>query len=299
VVRVDEKCELLKEEKQKIARQFNFSETVFLYHNRSTELPRAEIYTPVNEMDFAGHPVIGTGHILFRQMLQGLPLCSEDSSNQKNATLLTKAGPVGIWYDSGKQTVSAEIPHNVHTHSRPLLAKALSQSQPALRESLTSSQMLQGFPVVSIVKGVTYALADFTDSSDLFAKVSAGSSPLVELDDGWSPSFAGTMYYRRLSFEIQDDNSVVQDLRVRMIAIDLEDPACGSGSATLAAYLALQDGRMNGRYIFNLDQGSEIHRQSHITVDLMLDESGTSVSKILLVGQATLSMSGTLYLPEI
>ncbi|OQE13749.1 hypothetical protein PENSTE_c046G03251 [Penicillium steckii] len=48
VVKVDEKCELSKKEKQKIARQFNFSETVFLYHNASADPPIAEIFTPVN-----------------------------------------------------------------------------------------------------------------------------------------------------------------------------------------------------------------------------------------------------------
>ncbi|OQE13761.1 hypothetical protein PENSTE_c046G09022 [Penicillium steckii] len=232
-------------------------------------------------------------------MLQGPALFKDNSSNETSATLLTKAGPVGIWYDSTRQTVSAEIPHNMHIHSKSLSKNTLSQSQPVLQESLSAGHIPQGFPVVSIVKGVTYALVDFTDSPPLFERVSAGPSPIVELDDGWSPSFAGTMYYRRLKVETKDDNSVVHDLRVRMIAIDLEDPACGSGSATVAAYLALQDGKKNGRYIFNLDQGSEIDRQSYITVDLTLNELGTSVSKIMLVGQAALSMSGSLYLREI
>lgn len=298
MVKVEENYELSKEKKQKIARQFNFSETVFLYHNDPTEPPRAEIYTPVNEMDFAGHPVIGTAHVLFRQMIQGLPLLLKNGSHDASVALTTKAGPVTIRYNHWDETVSAEIPHDVHTHSRQLPARTLCQSQAALRETMSDNQMRQSFPVMSIVKGVTYALVDFTDSPDLFAKVTAGPSPVAELDSEWSPSFTGTIYYRRLKLDLQDDNTVVQDLRIRMIAIDLEDPACGSGSATLATHLALQDGKGDGRYIFNIDQGSEIDRQSYITVDLTLNETGDGISKLLLRGQAALSMSGTLYLPE-
>ena len=117
------------------------------------------------------------------------------------------------------------------------------------------------------------------------------------MDDGWSPSFVGAMYYRRLNIDRSQEKRVVQNLRVRMVAIDLEDPACGSGSATVAAFLALQDGMENGRYIFRLDQGSEIGRQSYITVEVVLNASGDGVESVFLAGQAVVTMSGSLYLP--
>lgn len=206
---------------------------------------------------------------------------------------MTKAGPVAIEYNSEDQTVSAQIPHSIHVHSGCISLQTLAKTQAGLREALMQSD----FPVVSIVKGVTYALVDFTESPGLFTAVCSGPSPMVDLDDGWGPSFVGVMYYRKLKEDRTDDQTLTQDLRVRMIAIDLEDPACGSGSATLASYLALQDGRKNGRYIFNIDQGSEIERQSYITVEVVLNEHGNGVSTVLLGGQAALTMSGNLYLP--
>ncbi|KAJ5173038.1 phenazine biosynthesis-like protein [Penicillium capsulatum] len=274
VIKVDKDHDLSPETKQRIAREFNFSETVFLHHDDPAQAPRADIYTPVNEMDFAGHPVIGTGHVLFRQLLPGLPDSAGTTSCPQ--TLMTKAGPVAIRYKPENQTVSAQIPHNIHIHSKEIPSLTLAKTQTGLREASLQS----GFPVVSIVKGVTYALVDFTKSPDLFAAVSSGPSPTVDLDDGW------------------EGHTLVQDLAVRMIAIDLEDPACDSGTATLASFLALQDGRKNGRYSFNLDQGSEIKRQSYITVEVVLDERGAGVSTVALAGQAALAMSGNLYLPK-
>ncbi|EAW16427.1 PhzF family phenazine biosynthesis protein [Aspergillus fischeri NRRL 181] len=287
---------LSKEQKQKIAREFNFSETVFLYDDDPSQSPRVDIFTPVNEMDFAGHPVIGTGHVLFRNMFQQSPVSTTDG--QEMRTLITKAGPVTIRYDRESRVVSAEIPHDIHTHSKFAPAETLLVTQSSLRKDSNAARLQTGYPVVSIVKGVTYVLADFTNFPDLFASVSASASPTVDLDDGWSPSFTGTMYYRRLGAARMEQDTTVQDLRVRMIAINLEDPACGSGSAALATFLALQDGKENGKYRFNFDQGSEIGRQSYITVEVHLNGRGDGVSTILLAGEAALVTNGWIRLPE-
>ena len=185
VVKVEPNHNLSPETKQRIAREFNFSETVFLHHDDPSQPPRIDIYTPVNEMDFAGHPVIGTGHVLFRQLLPGLPLPSREDREVR--TLVTKVGPVVIRIHREiirihreNQSVSAEIPHNVHIHSNAVSIDALGKTQASLR----GLSMKQDFPVVSIVKGVTYALVDFTDSPEMFASVAAGPSPSVDLDDG-------------------------------------------------------------------------------------------------------------------
>ncbi|KAJ3522044.1 hypothetical protein NM208_g13026 [Fusarium decemcellulare] len=281
---------LSSEKMQQIAREFNFSETIFLRQPESGETPQIRIFTPVNEMEFAGHPVIGGGHVLFRQLLSGpsaQPL-TKDSIDVK-----TNAGIVTLKYNSAAQTVSAEIPHNVHIHSATAPKQAILDTQ----SSLTAESVKDSHPISSIVKGVTYVLVDFTDHADNFAAVKSGPCPAVPLDDGWSPSFVGTMYYRVLGKRAEEGRKVY-DLRVRMIAINLEDPACGSGSCSLAVYLALQEGGANAAYRFYLDQGSEIGRDSNIIVDVVLNERGDGVSSVLLSGQAAPVTRGQLLLPE-
>ncbi|OJJ36320.1 hypothetical protein ASPWEDRAFT_49852 [Aspergillus wentii DTO 134E9] len=264
---------LTHQRKQQIAREFNFSETVFLHHEPGQN-PRAEIFTPVNEMEFAGHPVIGTGHLLFKDIFAG----------QKSLTLETKAGPVEIEYD-GQKVVSAGVPHNIHVHEREAPVAALASVQ----DVLSASDINGTYPTVSIVKGVTYVLADLTERPDVFSNIAAGASPTVDLDDGWSPSFVGTMYYRQLESRTEGDPAI-WNLRVRMIAINLEDPACGSGSCALGAFLALRNGQQKHR--FYIDQGLEMGRDSHIIVDIELNAARNGVERIKLAGPAAFVAEG-------
>ncbi|KPM45972.1 hypothetical protein AK830_g720 [Neonectria ditissima] len=261
---------------QAIAREFNFSETVFLRAQLPDGSFPINIFTPVNEMAFAGHPVVGAGHALFRNLLPGDLLTSETDTR---LTVRTNAGPVAVSYDRDAQIVSAEHPRH------------------AARPRLAAHALLPSYPALSIVKGVTYTLVDLTAHPELFAAVGAAESQATPLDDGWAPSFLGTMYYRVLDSHAEAGRKV-QNLRVRMIAINLEDPACGSGSCALGAYLALQGGGKNGQYRFVLDQGSEIGRDSNIIVDVVLDEHGTGVASILLSGHAAPVTEGVLSLPE-
>ena len=49
---------------QPLAREVNFSETVFVYPAEAEGNARIRIFTPAREMRFAGHPVLGTAFIL-------------------------------------------------------------------------------------------------------------------------------------------------------------------------------------------------------------------------------------------
>jgi len=49
---------------QPIAREMNFSETVFVYPAAQGGNARIRIFTPFNELPFAGHPVLGSAFVL-------------------------------------------------------------------------------------------------------------------------------------------------------------------------------------------------------------------------------------------
>lgn len=306
---------LSQQRKQQIAREFNFSETVFLHHAAEEEdpggqsqYPRVEIFTPVNEMEFAGHPVIGTGHLLFRELLANNTNNKNNTANHSgpggsqgsssSLTLVTKAGPVDLCYDPVNQVVSAEVPHNVHIHRHETPITDIISVQSSMS---TSSEDLYGtrntYPTVSIVKGVTYVLVDLTERPDLFAKLVPGESPRVELDEGWKPSFVGIMYYRVLGTRTEGGDTSVWELRVRMMAINLEDPACGSGACSLGAHLALQkDQHHNSQnHRFYIDQGLEMGRDSRIIVDVVLNKEGNKVSSMKLAGHAAVVAEGQIF----
>ncbi|KAF5644411.1 phenazine biosynthesis [Fusarium sp. NRRL 25303] len=273
-----------------IAREFNYSETVFIRQSQDGELS-INIFTPAGEIDFAGHPVIGTGYMLFHQLLPGISL---PDPIPETISVSANAGPILLRHNYETGTVLAEVPHNVHIQSSGTPKQNILDTQPNLVDQ--ASRLSQEYPAVSIVKGVTYTLVDMSDQEDLFIRVAAGKSPVTELDDGWAPSFTGTMYYRRGVVSL--DNGVrVENLRVRMIGIGLEDPATGSACCSLAAYLALQQQEPNGTYRFCMEQGREMGRKSDIIVDVILDGSGNTVLSMFLSGLATLVAEGTIRLP--
>src|SRR5437588_13028223 len=49
---------------QKLAREMNFSETVFVLPPENGGHARIRIFTPSNELPFAGHPVLGSAFVL-------------------------------------------------------------------------------------------------------------------------------------------------------------------------------------------------------------------------------------------
>jgi trans-2,3-dihydro-3-hydroxyanthranilate isomerase len=56
--------ELPEDELQRLAREINFSETVFVYAPEAGGHARIRIFTPAAEIPFAGHPTLGTAFVL-------------------------------------------------------------------------------------------------------------------------------------------------------------------------------------------------------------------------------------------
>ena len=56
--------ELPEDKLQKVAREMNLSETVFVYKPEGEGHARIRIFTPQNELMFAGHPCLGTAFVL-------------------------------------------------------------------------------------------------------------------------------------------------------------------------------------------------------------------------------------------
>ena len=61
---------------QALARQFNLSETTFILPSQKATA-RVRIFTPAYEMPFAGHPTLGTAHVV--RALRGGGRCGRAS----------------------------------------------------------------------------------------------------------------------------------------------------------------------------------------------------------------------------
>lgn len=96
----------------------------------------------------------------------------------------------------------------------------------------------KSFPIVSGVKGMTFALIDFSDAPDVLGALKPSQAPEYELDGEWSPSFKGALYYKKLDSMVQENEPTIHTIQARMITNQMEDPGTGSACCALACYLA-------------------------------------------------------------
>ncbi|RYC60229.1 hypothetical protein CHU98_g5984 [Xylaria longipes] len=254
--------------KQKIAQEFNLSETVFLHDDTSKSGPETrevDIFTVKRELPFAGHPTIGTAVF---------------------------AGPIGIEPSpSIPGGIRAQIPHNVHLHSKTL-RDVMSPSDDGLHPNPAIREAELDAPVFSIVKGMTFVLVPLP-SLELLSEVKIlwlDFNGLTDslLDEGWREGLAARYYYVEVGGQEEED---ARCLRTRMVELGSEDSATGSAATCLGAYLTLAQEKKGTS--FQMTQGVEMGRKSVIGVETTLGEGG-KLSGVYLGGTAVVVMQGTL-----
>jgi predicted PhzF superfamily epimerase YddE/YHI9 len=186
------------------------------------------------------------------------------------------------------------------------------------------------FPIVSIVKGMSFSLVDLTKAPEVMTALKASEAPLAKLDEGWNVGLAGCLYYQRLGVEAKEGEPAIHKIHQRMMVDGLEDPGTGSASCALGCYLALTmnedqstsyerrsekddssqvdaeiaqgttslklDTRKQ-HYVFGIEQGVEMGRMCQICVEVDITENEEGlreVSAVMLSGRSTFVTRGEL-----
>ncbi|MFZ0545123.1 MAG: PhzF family phenazine biosynthesis protein [Candidatus Promineifilaceae bacterium] len=232
---------------QQIAREFNFSESTFVFPPTVGYSRNIRIFTPAREVPFAGHPNVGTAFVL-----AGIGAFGEIQSSL-SVTFEEKAGlvPVTIRAADGKVT-SCELaaPQQLtigETVPVELVASALSLS---VGDIVTETHQPQ---VASV--GLPFVMTELKDRAAL-EQARANMSGFEEIGQDIRPSL---YFYTKAADDF--------DLRARMFAPLSgvpEDPATGSASCVIAGLLAHYDRRADGRFQWRIAQGVEMGRPSVI-----------------------------------
>jgi trans-2,3-dihydro-3-hydroxyanthranilate isomerase len=239
---------------QPLAKEMNYSETVFVYPAEGAHA-RMRIFTPANELQFAGHPVLGTAFVLGQPMQLGV------------IELETGAGvvPVELERDGPKVVfgrMQQPIPSVSPFDEAPLLA-ALGVARSELPVELYDNGMrfayvaLAGEEAVAALEPDLKALAEFGATLGFSCFAGSGSR--------W---------------------------KVRMFAPGsgvAEDPATGSAAGPLAVHLA-RHGRISWGDEIEISQGAELGRPS--TLYARADGNDGSVERVEVGGSAVVVARG-------
>src|SRR5689334_23251456 len=117
---------------QEIAREMHFSETTFLFPPESGGDYRIRIFTPEQELPFAGHPLVGTGYVVVAERLKPW------SEPTTIVTLEAGVGPITVEVE----TRAEKAGHTVMTQPIPIVKGNLADvSEMAEALSLEASEI--------------------------------------------------------------------------------------------------------------------------------------------------------------
>ncbi len=261
---------------QQIAREFNLSETVFVFPPADrANRAKLRIFTPGRELPFAGHPTVGTA-----VLLGGI-----DGSAERTFILEEQIGLVPCRFRSsgtGRGRASFDIPRlpvkEADSTDIAAMAAALGLKESDIGlEGFTAARWSAGNPFTFVPLRGLDAMARCGVASDRFDRVfGEGGAAAVFL-------FCGETR--------QSENA----FHARMFAPDLgvlEDPATGSAVAAFSGYLAARGGYADGDHLVRIEQGVEMGRPS--LLELTLRIQGGALAGASIAGEAVVVTEGTI-----
>ncbi|GGY05918.1 phenazine biosynthesis protein PhzF [Litchfieldella qijiaojingensis] len=250
---------------QAIANELNLSETVFVGVPTAENRFPIRIFTPSTELPFAGHPTVGTAHLL---VAQGM------ADREQPLILQAKVGDLEVRFEDELAYFTTARPVEVG-------ASSIVRSTAADLLGVATSQVI-GEPVVASC-GLPYHLIEL-DSRETLAQ--AQPSPSLWLQHV-SPSHVEQIY-----LYVNDGEA----LNARMFSTEIgclrEDPATGSAASALAGFLATHK-EGPGHWKWRIEQGVEMGRASDILAEVRRDDAGAMTIRI--GGQAVIVGEGRMW----
>jgi trans-2,3-dihydro-3-hydroxyanthranilate isomerase len=259
-----------------VAREFNLSETVFVFPPENPAHTRAlRIFTPGGEVAFAGHPTVGCAHALasLGEIQLTTPVTKivfEEVVGPVPVTIRAQGGkPVYCELSVAKLPEIGPAPP-----SRTTLAEMLSLKAADMQSGSHMAQAIScGLPFLFVPVRDRDALARARVRLDLWQSV---------LANAWAPDI--------FIFTRDAERDGVQ-IRGRMFGPGVnvaEDPATGSAAAGLGGYLAARETAPTGTFSWTIEQGVEMGRPSILHVEA---DKTDGVITAIRVGGASVMMS--------
>jgi len=251
---------------QKIALEMNYSETTFVLSEEETEGGYdVRIFTPGDEIPFAGHPILGTAYVIQQEIL---------ASPVERITLKLKAGEISVIF--GEVLWMRQL--------QPTFGTILDSALFARILNLETADLDDRTPVQEVFTGLPALIVPLRDL-DALRRCKVDWERYTEVADPGKNLYV---------FCPEPHDEGPGDLSARMFANDLgvpEDPATGSAAGCLAAYLLEHSYLGTDSVDVRVEQGYEIGRPSLLYLRAARDGHEISVDvggKVQMVAKGEL-----------
>ena len=260
-----------------IAREFNFSESSFVFPPEYGNTRKVRIFTPALEVPFAGHPNIGTAFVLASSGMIG------DLHESTEIIFEEIAGLVPIFlrkFDDGSIWCELQAPEKLS------IGDKVSVEDLASAISLKSGDIITDtHPPQHTSVGLPFVITELKDRQAL-KKASVNIEGFKKLASKYNTRF--THIYIRSNDEF--------DLRTRMFGpFDgmMEDPATGSANCALGGLLTHYNDSDAGEFEWNIAQGVEMGRPSYLKAHTQ--KKGGEVTATFIGGNSVMVSEGIIF----
>jgi trans-2,3-dihydro-3-hydroxyanthranilate isomerase len=260
-------AKLPSEAMQAIAREMHFSETTFiLSEEKHSGGYGVRIFTPAAEVPFAGHPTLGTAHIIRSEIVTDAP---------DEIVLNLKVGQIPVTFNndiSWMKQVNPEFGAKVDACS---VAEILGLKLSDIDERFPVEEVSTGLPHIIVPLKKIYALKRVRIALDKYYNL---------IENTWA---------KPILIFCPESHAGANAISVRMFADYYgvpEDPATGSGNGCLAAYLVKNRYWSKSEIDVRVEQGYEIHRPSLLY--LRAEETGGQID-VFVGGKSITVAQGT------
>jgi trans-2,3-dihydro-3-hydroxyanthranilate isomerase len=247
---------------QAIAREMNLSETVFFFPPTEGGHVKLRIFTPLRELPFAGHPVLGSAWVL------GHPM---------------EMGALGI------ETQAGIIPVELHREGGQLYLARMSQPLPIFEPCTFAIELLRA---LGLPEPAPPSLAPMNaDNGPSHVIVEAPTRHTV---DTLTPDLRAVAQLTTAGVLVFAQEGDTCHARYFAPAAGIsEDPATGSAAGPLAALL-VQKGRHSSGANLTIHQGVTMNRPSLLLAEATLEEG--TITRVQVAGSAVVLAKGELLL---
>jgi trans-2,3-dihydro-3-hydroxyanthranilate isomerase len=264
---------------QNIAREMNYSETTFLLPPEKDGDYRVRIFTPGQELPFAGHPLVGTAYVIVSEHMKHW------SEPLIRVTLETGVGPILVEVQidagqAGRTTMTQPLPVVRGEYSNiEALARAL---------SIEPSQI--ELPVETIFNGIAVMIVPVRGRAAIEG---------IKLDGGALERISNEVGASTVLVFCRETVLLTSTVHCRVFAPAAgvgEDAATGSANGPLGFYLVrhkLVEREATTRIVS--EQGFEMKRPSLLYIDVDVDPASGEVGEVRVGGGVVISGRGEIF----
>ena len=268
---------LSSEHMQKIAREFNFSESAFVFQPKGNGDQQVRIFTPTREVPFAGHPNVGTAFVLAESGAINL------QDNRATVVFEELAGLVSV---DVLRLSSGLVEARVRAPEQLSLGEPISVERVAAAVSLSAFDICVEYHQPQVISvGLPFLCAQVANLPALQrARPNVAAIEQLESD--------GIVADIHLYTRLREDNTIQARMFAPLDGVP-EDPATGSANAALAGLLAHLQPAESGEFEWSIRQGVEMNKPSLIKAKAI--KQANSVTEITIAGTSVMLSQGRFF----